>query len=111
MVQDPFDITCLRSVATDPDARRIALSVAMIKVLALSMARQAPDLKEEALQIIDHARKLYAILPTRESLEMLVDGYSGGRPGLSRSTARSREAFVEALWRHFQDGQTASLHP
>lgn len=108
MAQDPFDITCLRSVATDPDAQRVALSVAMIKVLALSMARQAPALREDALQIVDHARKLYAVLPTRGSIGSLVDGYSErGRPGGPKSTAPSRDAFVEALWRHFQDGKSA----
>ena len=107
MTQDRFDIACLRGIATDADSKRIALSAAMIRMLALTMAREAPQLREEALQIVAYTSQLYHAIPTRVSIAAVLDSVS---PQL-RSAADERHGpskraeIVEALWKHFQVGK------
>lgn len=107
MEQEQFDIACLRGLATDADARRIALSAAMIKVLAFAIARQSPELREDALEIVGHVTQLYRVMPTRSSIRSVLDAHLSRPDPQGRNgprSERSREEVVEALWRHFQTG-------
>ena len=112
MTQDPFDIACLRGIATDADAKRIALAAAMIRMLALTMAREAPQLRDEALQIVDHARQLYHAMPTRNSIAAVLESFPGTGPAVGdRHNMARRDELVEALWQHFQVGQSTAPRP
>lgn len=101
---DHFDIACLRGIATDPSARRLALAAALIKLHALSIARTAPEMREEALRIVAYSRQLFRTLPTRESIEDIIDRFVAPTTS-SRAGRRSREQLVEALWEHLQIGK------
>lgn len=107
MAQNSFELTALKALTTDPGAKRIVLIAAMIKVLALSMARQAPELREDALRIVDYVGKLYEAMPTRASIAAVVEAYEArAAPRSSASPARwRRDDLVEALWEHFQAGK------
>ena len=107
MGQDQFDIECLRGVATDAGAKRHALAAAMIKLRALSIARELPRFRDEALEIVGYAQQLYAERTTRDAIGEIV------RTHLARSAQRQRggmnsdqvEDLVEALWTRISTGR------
>lgn len=89
---DGFDVACLRGIRTDPQARRHALAAAMIKLHALTIARELPRFRSEALEIVAYAQQLHAEQPTRDAVAALV------RAHLARPNPGRTDDLVDALW-------------
>lgn len=103
MSQDRFDVDCLRHIATDPDAERISLAAAMIKLHALAIARNAPGFREDALEIVRYSRELYAGLPDKRAIAKVLDGH----PASGRLGPRMAEDLVDTIWDLFRRGRAA----
>lgn len=101
MSQEQFDIACLRHIAADPEAQRVSLAAAMIKLHALSIARSAPALRSEALEIVRYSEQLYAGLPDRGSLARVVEDH----PASSRLRGWALADLVDAIWDHVRRGR------
>lgn len=104
--QDRFDIACLRGIKTDAHARRHALAAAMIKLHALSIARELPRFRDEALEIVDYAQQLYAERLTREAVADVVRAHLARSPLRSTSAEAGRvEDLIDALWTLISTGR------
>lgn len=99
--QDRFDIACLRHIATDADARQASLAAAMIKLHALTIARNAPAQRDEALEIIRYSQKLYAAVPTKGSLAKVLEGH----PVSARLGRGAQADLVDAIWDFLRCGE------
>ena len=103
MSQEQFDIACLRHIVADPEAQRVSLAAAMIKMRALAIARSTPDLRATALEIARYSEQLYAGIPNRDSLARVVEGH----PALSRLGSWAVEDLIEAIWNHLREGRSS----
>lgn len=99
--QDQFDIDCLRHIATDAEAQRVSLAAAMIKLHALAIARNAPEQRADALEIVKYSKQLYEGYPDRVSLAKVL----GDHPASSRLGRETQRHLVDAIWDHLRRGR------
>lgn len=108
VAQDSFDIACLRSIKTDAHARRHALAAAMIKLHALSIARELPRFRNEALEIVEYVQQLYAERLTRDAVSKVVRAHVARAPGRALQAEAGNaqiDDLVEDLWSLISTGR------
>lgn len=106
VAQERFDIACLRGIATDAHARRHALAAAMIKLHALSIAREIPRFRSEALEIVKYAQQLYSERLTRDAVADIVRAHLGrSHPRTPTIGAGQMEDLTDALWALISTGR------
>ena len=102
---DP-DLAIMRELVTDPHAKRIAIATALIKLRALEIARTCPECRDDALDIVDQVRRLYSVLPSKTSIEDVVDRcLQDCRSGPSRLSASAHRDIVESIWDLLHSGR------
>lgn len=99
--QERFDIDCLRHIATDPEAQRVSLAAAMIKLHALAIARNVPSFRDDALEIVRYSQELYAGLPDKGSIAQTFRDH----PASYRLGPRALEDLIESIWDLFRRGR------
>lgn len=99
--QNQFDIDCLRQIAADPDAQRVSLAAAMIKMHALAIARTVPELRGDALEIVRYSEQLYAGVPDRDSLARTVEDH----PVSTVLKPWAIRDLVDSIWNHLRCGR------
>jgi hypothetical protein len=99
-----FDIDCLRHVVADPEVARASLSAALIKVRALAIAREQPDQRDRALEIVQRLEDLYPRIPDRAEVGRLIGDHLRGHV-TGPSLAALGEAMSDALWHLFRTGR------
>lgn len=105
VAQERFDIACLRGIATDVHARRQALAAAMIKLHALSIAREVPRFRCEALEIVKYAQQLYAERLTRDAVAEIVRGHLAEGQLRAPVGAGRINDLTDALWALISTGR------
>ncbi len=111
MKHDTFDLMCLRALKVNAESEAIALTAASIIVHAHAIVREKPEQCHDALRIIALARSLYAVMPSREAVDHMVETglaevAAAGRNRLRVAHARTR--LVDRLWRYFHEGAPTS---
>lgn len=102
---DP-DLAMLRELVTDPHAKRVAIATALIKMRALEIARTCPECRDDALDIVEQVRHLYSVLPSKTSIEDVINGcLEDCRSGPFRISASLRRHVVESIWDLLHSGR------